>query len=264
VEPVESLQELRRAHGGQGGGRHRRRAHGSPADAVTASLKGRPAILVDSLVHGSVMSWVRRVVALRDQVGPSSPDSMCNVTICLSLHDGVSWLRRSTGMPPSELPFNPRHTPPRASEIPPVSHGINEHASDPCYADLRQLPSVGNGLRPQTLVDSMNLHWHSGCLIAGMADAGSRSGPKRPRKGTKELSRKESAMAQLQRVRGRQPPHHRWRCRGLPPRSAHRSCHLGSRGCVRACPVRCPLLRSDRNPKRGRGARRGPRRQYHA
>jgi hypothetical protein len=103
VEPVESLQELRRAHGGQGGERHRRRAHGSPADAVTASLKGRPTMLVDTLVHGSVMSSVRRVVALGDQVGPSSPDSMFNVTICFSLYDGVSWLRRSTGAPRSEL-----------------------------------------------------------------------------------------------------------------------------------------------------------------
>ena len=103
VEPVESLQELRRAYGGQGGERHGRRAHGSPADAVTASLKGRPTMLVDTLVHGSVMSSVRRVVALGDQVGPSSPDSMFNVTICFSLHDGVSWLRRSTGAPRSEL-----------------------------------------------------------------------------------------------------------------------------------------------------------------
>jgi hypothetical protein len=103
VEPVESLQELRRAYGGQGGERHGRRAHGSPADAVTASLKGRPTMLVDTLVHGSVMSPVRRVVALGDQVGSSSPDSMFNVTICFPLHDGVSWLRRSTGAPRPEL-----------------------------------------------------------------------------------------------------------------------------------------------------------------
>jgi hypothetical protein len=69
VEPVEPLRELRRAHSGQGGGRHGRRAHGSPADIVTASLKGWPATLVDSLVHGAVVSAVRRVVALGDQVG---------------------------------------------------------------------------------------------------------------------------------------------------------------------------------------------------
>jgi hypothetical protein len=60
VEPVKSLQELRRAYGGLGGERHGRRAHGSPADAVTASLKGRPTMLVDTLVHGSAPPLGRR------------------------------------------------------------------------------------------------------------------------------------------------------------------------------------------------------------
>jgi hypothetical protein len=119
VEPVEPLREFRRAHGGQGNGRHGRHAHRCPADAVTASLKGRRAMLVRQLGIGGEVSSVRRVASLGDQVELSSPHSMFNVAIRFS----------------SLLPASFVTTP--ASEIPAVTPGINGPVSE------RATPNLG-------------------------------------------------------------------------------------------------------------------------
>jgi hypothetical protein len=80
VEPVEPLRELRRTHGGQGGERHGRRAHESPAaDAVRASLKRQRAILVRVMRH----HLAREVPAVGHGIGEHATDrAMPKLGIC--------------------------------------------------------------------------------------------------------------------------------------------------------------------------------------